>query len=187
LPSLWSLQLAAGRDDRVEQPAATTPTFAITNVSPTMAGPGSLVTLTGYGFGSVQSTNTVTYNGVTVTPTGWNNNSITVTLPSTATTGGVFNVVIGGVLSGSSNPITIKQSADHQRFPVSGDSGFAGHGHRTIFWNAILRRLCHIQWIPGVWLQLERHVDQLHGSFDIEHQRFDGVGHRLQRPVVECL
>lgn len=90
-------------------PTATTPSFAITNVSPTMAGYATTLTITGYGFGQVQSSNSVTYNGVAVTPTGWNNTTITVVPPQDAQSGGSFNVIINGALSNTSNPVTLNE------------------------------------------------------------------------------
>lgn len=78
----------------------TSPT--ITSLTPTSGPFGSSVTIAGSNFGATQGTSTVTFNGTAATPTNWSANSITVTVPNSATTGNVF-VNVGGV---NSNGVT---------------------------------------------------------------------------------
>ena len=66
-----------------------TPPPSISNVSPTSGLAGTAVTISGANFGSTQGTSTVTFNGVTATPTNWTDTSITVPVPAGAATGPV--------------------------------------------------------------------------------------------------
>jgi hypothetical protein len=74
----------------------------ITSLSP-MDGPvGTSVTITGAGFGSVQGTSTLKFNGVVATPASWSARSISTVVPSGATTGNVVVTISGGSVS---NPV----------------------------------------------------------------------------------
>jgi len=75
---------------------------AITTVIPASAPVGSSVTITGTSFGLSQGTSTITFNGVTATPTSWNAQSIVVPVPSGATPGSIV-VTVGGVASAGAN------------------------------------------------------------------------------------
>src|SRR5208283_2279228 len=88
---LWAGGLAAFK--AASSGSGTAP--SITNVNPTSGAVGTSVTVTGTNFGA---TGTVTFNGVTATPTNWSGASITVPVPSGATTGNVV-VTVGGVAS----------------------------------------------------------------------------------------
>ncbi len=70
----------------------------ITSLSPTSGPVGTLVTITGTSFGSTQGTSTVSFNGITATPSSWSDTSIVVPVPSGATTGNV-TVTVGGLAS----------------------------------------------------------------------------------------
>jgi IPT/TIG domain-containing protein len=72
----------------------------ISNLSPASGPVGVLVTITGTGFGSTQGSSTVSFNGTTGTPCGtcWSATSISVLVPTGATTGNVV-VTVGGVAS----------------------------------------------------------------------------------------
>jgi hypothetical protein len=77
------------------------PTATISNVSPSSAAVGTAVTVTGANFGAVQNDSTVTFNGTTALVsdiTSWSATSITVKVPSGATTGNVV-VTVGGAPS----------------------------------------------------------------------------------------
>jgi RHS repeat-associated protein len=74
------------------------PTPSITSLSVTSGAVGTPVTITGTNFGASQGTSTVTFNGTTATPANWSITSITVPVPSGATTGNVV-VSVGGVSS----------------------------------------------------------------------------------------
>ncbi len=76
--------------------ANTAPT--IEYLSPTAGTTGTVVTIQGAGFGTAQAGSTVTFNGTTAAPTGWNDASIVVPVPAGATTGSVV-VTVGGVAS----------------------------------------------------------------------------------------
>ena len=87
------------------------PTAAITSLSPTSGAVSALVTITGTNFGTTQGTSTVSFNGVTATPTSWSATSITVPVPSGATTGNV-TVTVGGVASNGVT-FTVRPDGDH--------------------------------------------------------------------------
>jgi hypothetical protein len=79
------------------------PPPSITSLSPASAAAGALLTIAGSNFGSPQGSSTVTFNGISAgTASSWNNGSITVNVPSGATTGPVL-VTVGGA---ASNPVT---------------------------------------------------------------------------------
>ena len=71
---------------------------SISNISPGGGAVGTAVTITGANFGSSRGTSTVTFNGTSGTPTNWSGSSITVPVPTGATTGNVL-VTVGGVAS----------------------------------------------------------------------------------------
>src|SRR5208283_730438 len=73
-----------------------------TSLSQTSGPVGTSVTIAGTSFGARQGTNTVTVDGSTGTPTAWSGTSITVPVPSGATTGNVV-VTVGGVASNGVN------------------------------------------------------------------------------------
>jgi hypothetical protein len=74
----------------------------ISGISPTSGPVGTSVTITGTNFGSSQGTSTVTFNGTAGTPTIWSTagTSITVPMPSGATTGNVVVTVSGAASNG---------------------------------------------------------------------------------------
>ena len=74
------------------------PTPSVTSLSPTSGAVASSVMIMGTNFGSMQGASTVTFNGTTATPSSWSANSITVPVPSGATSGNVV-VTVGGVSS----------------------------------------------------------------------------------------
>ncbi len=76
--------------------AQTGPT--ISTISPMSGGPNTFVTISGSGFGSTVGSSSVTFNGVSASPTTWGDSSITVAVPGNASTGPVV-VKVGGVSS----------------------------------------------------------------------------------------
>jgi YD repeat-containing protein len=70
----------------------------ITSLTPSTGAVGASVTIAGSSFGSPQGTSTVKFNGTTATVTTWGASSITVTVPTGATTGNVV-VTVSGVAS----------------------------------------------------------------------------------------
>ena len=87
----------------------------ITTMSPASGPTGTQVTIIGSGFGSIQGTNTLTFNGVAATVASWTDTSISASVPPGATSGNVVVTVggqasnglpftIGGFLSGTVSP-----------------------------------------------------------------------------------
>ena len=74
---------------------------SISSLSPNSGTVGATVVIAGPNFGASQGTSTVTFNGTIATPTSWSDTSITVPVPSGATSGNVV-VNVGGV---ASNPV----------------------------------------------------------------------------------
>jgi len=78
--------------------SSTTPP-TISSLSPTSGAVGAAVTIAGSGFGASQGSSTVTFNGTAAaTASAWSATSITVAVPSGATTGNVV-VTVGGQAS----------------------------------------------------------------------------------------
>jgi len=82
------------------------PPPSITSLSPNSGPVGTSVTITGTNFGSTQGTSTVTFNGVTATPTSWSATSIVAPVPSGATTGSVV-VTVSGVSTTGTHTFTV--------------------------------------------------------------------------------
>jgi FtsP/CotA-like multicopper oxidase with cupredoxin domain len=74
---------------------STTPAPDITKISHGYGAPGAVGTLTGTNFGATQGSSTVTFNGTKAAPTAWSATSITVPVPTGATTGNLI-VTVGG-------------------------------------------------------------------------------------------
>lgn len=92
----------------------------ISSLVPSNGPTGTSAIISGSNFGTTQGTSTVTFNGVTATPSSWSNTSITVTVPSGVTTGPVI-VTAGGV---ASNGVTFTVSpAINSLTPTSGPVG----------------------------------------------------------------
>ncbi|MEK6837071.1 MAG: IPT/TIG domain-containing protein, partial [Nanoarchaeota archaeon] len=74
-------------------------TFTVTpkiiSLSPSSGQVGTVVSISGYNFGASQGTSTVTFNGITAAPLTWSNTTITVPVPSGASTGPVVVTVNG--------------------------------------------------------------------------------------------
>jgi IPT/TIG domain/FG-GAP-like repeat len=70
----------------------------ILSLSPILGAAGTVVTIAGSNFGATQGTSTVTFNGAAAAPTSWSATSISVPVPSGATTGNVV-VTVNGVAS----------------------------------------------------------------------------------------
>lgn len=87
----------------------------ITSLSPTSGVVGTLVTITGRNFGSVQNSSMVTFGGTLAGPVSWSVNSIVVTVPSAAPTGDV--VVTVAEVASNGMPFTVL--ANGLRIPAS--------------------------------------------------------------------
>ena len=103
----WTAQVAAFKP---ATGGGGSPSPTISSLSVTSGTVGTSVTITGTNFGATQSTSTVTFNGVTASPTSWSATSIVVPVPTGATTGNVV-VTVGGVNSnGASFTVTTSGS-----------------------------------------------------------------------------
>jgi RHS repeat-associated protein len=71
---------------------------AISGLSPSNGTVGTVVTISGSGFGPTQGSSSVMFNGATATVTSWYPGSIVTTVPANASTGNVV-VTVGGVAS----------------------------------------------------------------------------------------
>jgi RHS repeat-associated protein len=78
------------------------PAPTISSLSPTTGAVSASVTINGSNFGSSQGSSTVKFNGTSATPTNWNSSTITVPVPSSATTGSVIVHASGVDSNGSS-------------------------------------------------------------------------------------
>ena len=114
----------------VEGQASNPVTFTVTGSSPsimsldpTSGGVGTPVTINGVHFGAAQGTGTVTFNGVTATPTSWSDSAITVPVPATAGTGPVVVTVGGQASNGVTFTVTGPPPSISELNPPSGPVG----------------------------------------------------------------
>jgi YD repeat-containing protein len=77
--------------------------LAIRSFAPTQGSVGQTVTIQGQNFSTTASSNTVQFNGTTATVTAATANSLTVTVPSGATTGPIAVTVSGATATSSTN------------------------------------------------------------------------------------
>jgi hypothetical protein len=94
----------------------------VVSLSPTSAPVGATVTITGTGFGGAQGNSTVTFGGVPAAVSAWSNNTITVTVPTGATTGPVIVTVAGR----TSNGVTFTVLLPPTISSLNPNSGIAG-------------------------------------------------------------
>jgi hypothetical protein len=103
----------------------TAPAPSLTSLNPTSGAVGMAVTIAGANLGATQGTSTVKFNGTAAAPTNWNGTSITVPVPSAATTGTVV-VTVGGVASnGITFTVTVPAPSLTSLNPTSGPAGMA--------------------------------------------------------------
>lgn len=95
---------------------------AITGVYPSSGVTGTSVTITGTDFGATQGTSTVKFNGTVATPTSWSAMSITVTVPTGATTGNV-TVTEDAIPSNGVSFTVLATPAITSLSPTSGSTG----------------------------------------------------------------
>lgn len=104
-------------------PISTLTAPAIVAISPQNGGPGTVVTIQGSRFGSFQGTSIISYSGVTVTPTSWSENLITVVVPQNAQPNGTFQVVVNGQTSNYSTSFSVSNPVISFISPQSGNAG----------------------------------------------------------------
>jgi RHS repeat-associated protein len=97
----------------------------ITGISPTFAGIGAQVVISGVNFGSSQGTSTVKLNGVSCTVISWSASSISVVVPVGASSG-PFSVTVGGQ-SATSAPFTVSPVPPGWLYQDVGAVGVAGN------------------------------------------------------------
>ena len=95
--------LATATFDNVSVNSAAAPAPVISSLSTTTGSVGSQVVISGTGFGSPQGNSLVTLNGSLTTVNSWSNTSITVTIP-TAATSGPLSVLVAPTMN-ASNPV----------------------------------------------------------------------------------
>jgi hypothetical protein len=79
--------------------------LAISSLTPNAAPIGSIIAIQGSGFGTLQSTSSVSFNGTLATPASWSENLITVKVPVGTTSGNVVVTSEGATSNGM--PFTI--------------------------------------------------------------------------------
>jgi hypothetical protein len=107
--------VATATFDSVSVNSAAAPAPSITAVSATTGSVGSQVVITGTGFGPTQSGSTVLLNSAPVTINSWSASSITITIPSGATSG----PLLVSVAPSMNNSNAIRFSVTSQPLPVS--------------------------------------------------------------------
>jgi len=100
----------------------TPPAPSISGLNPTSGVVGTSVVIAGANFGATQGTSTVTFNGTGGTPTAWSAASITVPVPTGASTGNVVVTVGGQVSNGISFTVILPPSISSLN-PTSGVAG----------------------------------------------------------------
>jgi hypothetical protein len=102
----------------------------ITSLQPPSGAIGAAVSVNGNNFGTAQNTSTVTFNGVSTTPTSWAAGLIGVTVPSGATSGPVVVTVNGVASNGSTFTLTAPPSITGLSVS-SGAVGASGQDYRN--------------------------------------------------------
>ena len=121
-----------------------TPT--VSSLSPTSGAVGALVTINGTGFQATQGTSTVTFNGVSATPTSWNDTQIKATGPPAAAVTGDVVVTVAGAGEQPTDVHRPTHADDHERRSDVWRRGGAGDDHRHE-----LRHLSGIEHRPLQW------------------------------------
>jgi regulation of enolase protein 1 (concanavalin A-like superfamily)/uncharacterized membrane protein len=107
--------LATATFDSVSVSSAAAPAPVITAVSATTGSVGTQVVISGTGFGATQSGSTVLLNGAPVTINSWSAMSLTITIPSGATTG----PMLVSVAPNMNNSNAIRFTVTSQPLPAS--------------------------------------------------------------------
>jgi RHS repeat-associated protein len=100
----------------------TLPNPIVSGLVPSNGPVGTVVHISGSGFGASQGTSTVQFNGVNPTVTVWSDSSITATVPTTAASGTVL-VTVGGVTTSSIVKFTIPPPQLNSISPTTGPAG----------------------------------------------------------------
>jgi len=117
-----------------------TPGPFINSLSLSSGAVGTPITITGMNFGASQGASSVTFNGVTATPSNWSSTSIVVPVPSGTTTGDVV-ITVGGLFSNgfgftvgpSISGLTPNAGAVGSSVTITGTTFGAGQGSTVTF------------------------------------------------------
>jgi len=119
----------------------------VTGTSPVTGAALTQVQISGGGFGAIQGSSTVTFNGAAASVTSWSDGQITATVPAAALTGPVV-VMVAGTASNSSIYFNVPATVVSSVVPANGSvgtqvtvtgSGFrAAKGGSTITFNNIV-------------------------------------------------
>jgi RHS repeat-associated protein len=121
----YNSSLATATFDNVSISSTATPAPAITSLSATTGSVGNQVLVSGSGFGATQGSSIVSLNAVAVTVNSWSSTSISITIPSGATSG--FLVVSLAPTMNDSNPVVFTVTTQPLPSPwVDQDVGFVG-------------------------------------------------------------
>ena len=108
----------------------------IVAVTPQSGGPGTPVTIQGSSFGAFQGSSIISFAGVTIQPTQWSENVITVTIPNSAQNDGAFVITVGGLYSNPSALFSLAKPILTGVNPSSGNPGMqvvlTGQGFRSL-------------------------------------------------------
>src|SRR6266700_1819993 len=125
---------------------AFTVTPTISGASPNSGAVGTLVTITGSGFGPTQGTTTITFNGTTGVPRSWTNTTIQVPVPWGASSGSII-VTVSGFFASNNFAFTVIPSLSGlspafglvgTSVTVSGQLFGTSQGTSTVTFNGVL-------------------------------------------------
>jgi YD repeat-containing protein len=97
---------AVGNMTQIKRSAGTPGALAILNFTPQQGGPLTKVTISGQGFSTTTTANTVKFNGTTATVVSATSTTLVVTVPTGATTG-LITVTVGANSAFSPSPFTV--------------------------------------------------------------------------------
>ncbi len=144
--TITALALAPG--DLVSAPVANSYSISplIGSLSANYGADYASVTLSGSGFGAIQGSSTVTFNGAVATAKSWSNTSVTVSVPFHATTGNVVAAVGGQSSNGiaftvESSPsvtgISPTSGPPGTLVTISGQNLLDAAGHGTVYFSGV--------------------------------------------------
>jgi YD repeat-containing protein len=114
----------------------------IDSITPGSGPVGTSVTVAGSSFGATQGTSTITFNGVSTTPTSWNNTGIVALVPASAVTGPVIVTVNGQASNSFSfivapkiNSLSPTSGSVGDSATISGTTFGASQGTSTVTFN----------------------------------------------------
>lgn len=103
--------LVTGTFDNVSVNSSASPAPVISGLSATTGSVGSQIVIAGSGFGSSQGGSIVTLNGLQMTVNNWSSTSITITIPSGASTGSLYVTLSPGMNDSNHVVFTVESNA----------------------------------------------------------------------------